>query len=83
MLDVKTALRPYNSVVMQQGDEVMSLEYTNGKWDELNKAILVFELITKDTQLDTIPRLTEFYWAMRNRRNALHNLMEKKRNETV
>lgn len=81
MIDSKIALGPYTSKTMKQADEAMTLVYLNGQWDELNKAIIVFELMTKDTLLDTIPRLKEFYWAMRDRKDELHKLMEKKRKE--
>ncbi len=79
MIDIKTALGPYTSKTMRIADEAMTLEYLNAQWDEINKALIVFELITKDTILNTIPRLNKFYWAMRNRRDDLHNIMEKKR----
>lgn len=71
--------KPYTNEVMQYGDEVMSLEYTNGKWDEINKTILVYELISKGNSLETDPDAKKFYWAMRTRRDYLSKLIEKKR----
>jgi hypothetical protein len=60
----------------------MSLEYNNGKWDELNRTILVFELFTKDMPKDSLEnrqRMGKFFRAMRERLDYLHELMEKKR----
>lgn len=79
MIDEKTATRPYESKINKYGDEVMSLEYTNGKWDELNKTMLVFELMLKDTEESKAPRVKKFFLAMRKRIEYLHELMEKKR----
>lgn len=81
MINEEKAKRPYVSDIMQYTDEVMSLEYTNGKWDELNKTILVFELMVKDTDASKDSRVRKFYLAMRKRLDYLHKLMEKKRVE--
>lgn len=81
MINEKEATRPYKSKISRHGDEVMSLEYTNGKWDELNKTILVFELMLKGTDASKAPRVKKFFLAMRERLEYLHELMEKKRAE--
>jgi hypothetical protein len=84
MLDEKICKEPWCSDVMKYGDEVMSLEYTNGRWHELNTTILVYELFTKDIPkppLEHQQQMQKFFWAMRERLDALSSLMEKKRSK--
>ncbi len=70
--------KPYTNKTQQYSDEVMSLEYTNGKWDELNKTILVFDLFMKDKVWGEVdPEIKKFYRAMINRRDYLSKLMAK------
>ncbi len=74
--------KPYTSKIQQKTDEVMSLEYTNGKWDELNKTILVFDLFMKDKVWGEVdPGIKKFYRAMIHRRDYLSKLMAKMRKE--
>ena len=70
--------KPYISKIQQKTDELMSLEYTNGKWAELNKTILVFDLFMKDKMWGEVDHeIKKFYRAMVDRKDYLSKLMTK------
>lgn len=77
--DDEVALEPYTSEVVKDTDRVMSYSYNNGQWYELQKAILVYELMYKESTLEGNKAKHGFYWAMRDRLEYLSELMAKKR----
>jgi len=62
-------------------DKIMSEEWVNGKWAGFDEALLLFETITKDTDLPYHPDAKKFYWAMRKRKEELSDEMKEKRKE--